>query len=51
MNPAIVSAIKDYQSKLLVPFPVSRIGIVSLPAQKIRATKQPIKAPQICARI
>ena len=51
MNPAIVSAIKDYQSKLLVAFPVSRIGIASLPAQKIRATKQPIKAPQICARI
>jgi len=46
MNPATVSAIRDYQSKS-----VSRIGIASLPAQKIRATKQPINAPQICARI
>jgi hypothetical protein len=51
MNPAIVSAIKDYQIKLSVPFPVSRIGEASLPALNIKATKQPIKAPQTYATI
>jgi len=47
INPAIVSAIKDYQSKLSSPVPVSRIGLASLPELKIKATKQPIIAPLI----
>lgn len=45
MNPAIVSAIKDYQSNLSPSTPVSRIGLASLPALKIKATKHPTKAP------
>ena len=45
MNPAIVSAIKDYQSKPSLSVPVSRIGLASLPELNINATKQPTIAP------
>lgn len=47
MNPAIDSAITDYQSKLSYSVPVLRIGLASLPDMKIKATKHPTKAPQI----